>query len=43
MIEFLPFFYKGENFWDFLFAFLHTSSLLKGEYFEEGANSFLLE
>ena len=40
---------KEDNFCDFLFAFLHTKSLLKGAYSKrknlllKGANSFLLE
>ena len=34
MVDFLPYFYKGDNFHDFLFAFLHIKSLLKGIYFK---------
>ena len=29
LVDFQPFFYEGDNFFDFLFAFLQSSSLLK--------------
>ena len=43
MIDFLPFFYKGDNFFDFLFGFMRTKSfLIKGSALK-GKNFFLLE
>ena len=49
MIDISVMFYKGDNFCDFLFTFLHTNpfekeSTLKGKnLLPWGANSFLLE
>ena len=30
-VDFPPFFYKGDNFYDFLFALMHIISLFRGD------------